>query len=498
MMRLPPLKTVAIPLVLIMYVVTSNHIRKLIEQSLVPVVTIKEQEVQTLHEESTIRQWGCDRTETPLIYVHIGKSGGGNVRARFAASAINVTKTEWRGNDNSFYPVTIEHNKTTAAAQFCNSGHINYRPKAEGRMYEGFTLCNATTPLGLLGCPEPLAHHKRSSCDGSCDPWSDTCHQVYVGHNLLGNELHWLPPTYLQNWWKSTQWSHHDTGNMSVANYIKTLQPRNRDWCPEVGKPRPTLPSQYTSLYETCQKMHSKRLDTRARDLFSTSTSTHIGGDVEHDVDFGSLYASMPVLRTVIVRDPFSWLVSKFFWHLYHEADSIPMVCDDVEVATRNDGTTLMSYHASTITEEDNFGWAHQFAMEYLTYLCGIDCYLTAFSGVSTIERMERQAASNLRQSFAVVGVLEDGEDNFFDMVSARVRYIDMSLNPHIEGSSHRSGGGEESTRCKAIFNDPGMQQKMIDGSPAIAALVRLFRVGKEVNKFQKEELASCSGFKFS
>jgi len=174
------------------------------------------------------------------------------------------------------------------------------------------------------------------------------------------------------------------------------------------------------------------------------------------------------------------------------------MVCDDVEVATRNDGTTLMSYHASDFTEEDDFGWAHQFAMEYLTYLCGIDCYLTALGGLSTIERMERQAASNLRHSFAVVGVLEDGEDTFFDMVSARVRYMDMSLNPHIKGDSHRSGGGEESTRCKAIFNDPDMQQKMIDGSPAIAALVRLFRVGKEVNKFQKEELASCSGFKFS
>ena len=33
-----------------------------------------------------IRSWGCDLTETPLIFVHNGKSGGGNIRARLAAA----------------------------------------------------------------------------------------------------------------------------------------------------------------------------------------------------------------------------------------------------------------------------------------------------------------------------------------------------------------------------------------------------------------------------
>ena len=85
---------------------------------------------------------------------------------------------------------------------------------------------------------------------------------------------------------------------------------------------------------------------------------------MEHVVDFGSLCASMPV-RTVILRDPFSWLVS-FLAFTMRRSQSIPaMVCDDAEVATRNDGTTLMSYHhASTITEEENLdglvisGWS--------------------------------------------------------------------------------------------------------------------------------------------
>lgn len=38
---------------------------------------------------ATIRKWGCNITDTPLIFVHIGKAGGGNIRARFSASALN-------------------------------------------------------------------------------------------------------------------------------------------------------------------------------------------------------------------------------------------------------------------------------------------------------------------------------------------------------------------------------------------------------------------------
>ena len=52
-----------------------------------------------------IRRWGCNRTETPLIFVHIGKSGGGIVGSRIEASSLNYTKEKPRQVDASYFPL---------------------------------------------------------------------------------------------------------------------------------------------------------------------------------------------------------------------------------------------------------------------------------------------------------------------------------------------------------------------------------------------------------
>ena len=48
-----------------------------------------------------------------------------------------------------------------------------------------------------------LPLHDRAGCLLGCDANSKYCHTVYTGHNLLGNEIHWISPRILQSWWKS-------------------------------------------------------------------------------------------------------------------------------------------------------------------------------------------------------------------------------------------------------------------------------------------------------
>ena len=101
-------------------------------------------------------------------------------------------------------------------------------------------------------------------------------------------------------------------------------------------------------------------------------------------------------------------------------------------------------------------------------------------------------AAYNVQNSFTVVGLLQESQD-FYDMVTQRVEYMDMSLNPTTEGKRHGSGGSAINVRCDAFFQDPALQKRVMAKGPELATLVRLYEVGVQVNQFQKEELAQCS-----
>ena len=100
-----------------------------------------------------IRSFGCNRNETPAIFVHLGKAGGGEVRARFAAAALAYNRTIWHrpGEDDHYYPLP-EGQK----AKFCNSAHANHYPLPIGS-FEGSQLCNATNPVSMaIACPDVL------------------------------------------------------------------------------------------------------------------------------------------------------------------------------------------------------------------------------------------------------------------------------------------------------------------------------------------------------
>jgi hypothetical protein len=191
-------------------------------------------------------------------------------------------------------------------------------------------------------------------------------------------------------------------------------------------------------------------------------------------INYAPLYASLPLHRAVMLREPFSWLVSKFSWH---HVETRRMKCDDMDKAISNDPS--------------NFGWAYRFCLEYLLALCGDECVNRYEHGMLTLEELEAQAETNLRQSFSVVGLLHE-TDSFYDMVTARIHYVNMSLNPNVAGARHASSKTVNIIRCSSLFDKKDFQERFKEKLPILAALDRLYKVGVEVNRFQQEELKQC------
>lgn len=504
---------------------------------------------------NNIRRWGCrSRSETPLIFVHIGKAGGGSVRPRIAAAALDYRRARgrraWKDHldRRAYYNISVRpsspatssdddknnNNKTITYARgyFCNSAFKHFRTDRLVATYEGTRVCHAVTPLGqAVACPMVTRHFAK--CLG-CAIGDEQCHRVYTGHNLLGNELHWLPPRYLYRWWKGqgrpqqqTQQSsfsvEEDWHGRLLQQGFALIQHENRNWCPALQLSRLQDDDEYEEYYHNCsvplanqiddwahQWLLSQRQQQQQQQRPSNPQQRAVDNDMavewtdnfpsSHNANWGPLYASMPLLRITVVREPFSWLLSKFYWHDYQSRHD----CHNVTAAVWAHGR---HWHVGEHDELERArpGWAHWTARLFLLYLCGEDCQVrweiatTRLGGNFTarhekvlLDAFERQADYNLRHSFAVVGLNGDMEE-FHDMVSARVQYLDaLSRNLHrVRGNPHKSSATDE---CKALFQRPAFQEQLVQGSPAVAAVVRLYRTAVRVNAFQKQELQTCMG----
>jgi hypothetical protein len=427
-------------------------------------------------ESSGIRRWGCARTETPLIFVHIGKSGGGSIRSRLEASGLNYTKG---GKGTTYYPV----GNSSAAARFCSSCAPNHMLSTE-RSMEGSVPCHASTPLGhAIACPNHILGPKikQSLSDrahGECGIYSETCHVVYAGHNYIGAEMHWLPGPYLENWWKS-QWASPDDEVTSMWNKLKP----NQTWCDSHNLEFPKNHTVYNEVYQNCSIPLQQQVDMRA----TSAVAKKLKLQEDSSLSISSpVYASLPVLRVTLIRNPFSWLMSKYAWH--RSKKQTPK-CLDFQDAFQAGRPYNISHQAINRLDP---GWAWKMSLGYIIYLCGEDCMVRYAAGTATLEDLERQAEQNLRHGFAVVGLLEE-TDIFYEMISARIGYIDTSLNLHVGGSKHQSLTNEAIDECKAKFSNSSVQETLLQMSPELAALHRLYEVAVEVNRFQLEELRTCS-----
>ena len=450
-------------------------------------------------DDTSIRSWGCGRQATPLIFVHIGKAGGGNIRTRIAAAAHNVTRSteHWRDGrrDEHYYPLAPQRH-----AKFCNSGRLNHRPTIT-KSFEGTLRCTATTPLGhILACPD---RNSRSDCPpvNPLDP--NSAHLVYVGHNLLGTELHWLPVPYLQDWWNE-HWSsaHTEEVDDTVLSMMAALD-GIRPWCQDL--PRLLHLAQNKSgqdhAYWNCSRTH---VEPRADALAEVALARrHIQTDGasarQRGRAYGHLYATLPVTRVTVLREPLSWLLSKWSWHILRSKKK-QMPCDDINLATQrmndtsddaddNDDMRVRSLHNVTRP-----GWLRIMSLQYIMYLCGEDCYVRWEMGTTStsLEELEAQAAYNLRNSFAVVGLLHE-QDSFFEMLHERVQYMDLKLD-HAEEFGENDHPSPKDYSCEERFRDEQFKKELVASSLELQALMRLYEIGVEVNRFQMRELEECSG----
>eukprot|EP00814_Leptocylindrus_danicus_P022384 CAMPEP_0116004586 /NCGR_PEP_ID=MMETSP0321-20121206/681_1 /TAXON_ID=163516 /ORGANISM="Leptocylindrus danicus var. danicus, Strain B650" /LENGTH=444 /DNA_ID=CAMNT_0003472897 /DNA_START=380 /DNA_END=1714 /DNA_ORIENTATION=+ len=424
--------------------------------------------------------------ETPLIFVHIGKCGGGSVRARLAAGALNYTKgTKWVESDKagSYYPVATKvangaEEVVMEKAYFCNSKHLNYRSSTKEKSYEGTLACNSTTPLGhMIGCPELLMVN---FCQpGACEATSSSCRIVYAGHNLLGNEMHYLPYQVSMKWWEST-WRHlyRDKSFADfISSHLSNLSPGNTNYCEQSNFSRPVTLRDHNQLYGKCSVPIFNEVDSRARTMAQNLQS--YSGVSEYQENWSPIYASLPAQRITMIRDPFDFLLSQYFWQ--NIGDDFD--CNDLKGATTFDSNI----------EKSN--WVNKYSLKFIEYVCGEDCTVRFASAgqdnTSIIAQIKEQAKANLRHSFTVVGLLNETEA-FYDMVTTRVGYIDLTLNLDVVGLSHTTS--EIATKeCKDLYRNDAFQKKMMDASPALAALVEIYNVGVEVNRYQMKELSQCT-----
>jgi len=359
---------------------------------------------------TTIRSWGCNLTTLPFIFVHIGKAGGGTIRHSLAAATNG--HDDWQRRHES--RTTLHFRSSSIPQQL-----IWHEPS-----FEKTELCMATTPVGKLHCrtnsPPPSTN------------------LVYVGHNAIGSELHWL---FNASSWQVPSWMH------EIDLYNDTA----------IAQASPPSPYAY-----------------------------------------GSIYASLPVLRVTVLREPFSWLLSKYFWHKMHKT---PYTCTDVENATRRQhgqhyylDTDVQRYATPGRTRNKyrQVGWARRMALTYVLYLCGDDCLarLVYNDSQDVFDQIVDQAEYNLRHSFAVVGLLNE-TDTFVDMIRQRVAYMgNLTTNADVVHMGRRY---PEYDHCHEVYHQrPRFRQRLLK-TPEIAAMMRLWKVAIEVNAFQQEELTKCA-----
>jgi len=353
------------------------------------------------------------------------------------------------------------------------------------------------------GCPEPFPRANVPNHPCPTDPSKmESAHVVYAGHNHFGNEMHWLPAPYLEAWWQK-HWSSKDD---ALSNRWQTLDGR-QIWCgtnltrPVGLKGRsPKMTPYFRCAEEMGQEIDALGIQT-LKERYGSSTLEN--DPVKRGQAYAELYASLPVLRVTVIREPFSWLLAKFFWHHLDRNGT----CNDLEYATFGSGDPdIYKGHVTSVKippwarnptldgDSPGPGWARRYALLYIVYVCGEDCLSRLESGDYDLREIEAQAAHNLRNSFAVVGLLEDSEA-FFDMVHARVEYMDVKANAQLfKEDVHKSKISKDRALCMEQYNDTEFQARMLEASPEIAALVRLYEVGVEVNKHHMEEIRSCSG----
>jgi len=272
--------------------------------------------------------------------------------------------------------------------------------------------------------------------------------------------------------------------NITHANYHESHGPR---WCPkgyaknkrdairydrpeERFGPKDNLAEGH-QLYHHCMQPTAERADGAFREFWKEITERQ-GGITSNN--YSPIYASLPLHRAVMLRDPFSYMVSKFFWD---HKNAMAFKCDNIDFPA---------------PENPSMNWIEYHSYAFLFNLCGYDCHTRWENHLIDLEDIEAQVSDNLRQAFSVVGLLED-VDTFYNMLHKRIDYLDLNKPIDIPFGQRHITRHRDKPRCEDLFlRDETFREQLRSSNRAFAAFERVYNIGVEVNRFQKEELKSC------
>lgn len=107
-------------------------------------------------------------------------------------------------------------------------------------------------------------------------------------------------------------------------------------------------------------------------------------------MSWATVYASLPVLRVTVVRDPFSWLMSKYSWHFNNRNKTVN--CEDLEGGIHGGKNELVGARPQLIEMGSvAAGWIRRMSLGYIMYLCGQDCIIRYAAGQSSIQDLEKK-----------------------------------------------------------------------------------------------------------
>ena len=332
------------------------------------------------------------------------------------------------------------------------------------------------------------------------------CHEVYAGHNTFGADIAWLPTRLLMQWWQ-TLVDEPSLEPTSVAEKVMRglggLIPTDSGGSNHQLEGCGPAPGTRSGKFRVPENNSgcARAVDAAALQLLNPDGIPHTSGlagrlatirRVEDStrgprsiISWAPTYASLPVLRVVLMRDPFPFAVSKFFWG---ERGDWPADCQSAGCP-------------------GGAAWIEEISIEVILMLCGPDCYPRYHAALESdggpggrlpaqaLLGFEQQAADNLRTAFAVVGLVNE-TGAFYQMLSTRVAYLNIGTESAktAPAHSHKSSiilpGPHK--QCTAAFKDPEFQRRVVRENSAFAALQRLYHVAVEVNRFQQRELAQC------
>ena len=144
------------------------------------------------------------------------------------------------------------------------------------------------------------------------------------------------------------------TSAVTIQHNVQRVVPTNDTiWCETKQEQysRPWNQQSYRDIYEVYMMPIQSNIDlTVVQHLVQTDSRQTTSMGSMGSMDWSFLYASLPVMRTTIVREPFSWLLSKYSWHAKRQDNKrkIPP-CDDVLKGTQVKDRYAFSNSKATI-----------------------------------------------------------------------------------------------------------------------------------------------------